>query len=256
MKSSIKQPALKAILGAKENSVTRVWGNWYTYANKTQSNSVSVFFKPTPCGNGIIQTACNDAVNKDLIKIIIERMEAILPQVTSMSAYSKIGLRGEFFDCNSIIILPSSYHRYNIEFGANVHDNTIAVFPCHDCEFSNAETEASFNAIRKNVSLLFWDRNRQPRVAIRYDNPKIQSKSTGKSLGLTTLEHAKKQAGFLWGAADGFMEIQNYKGALARITPRDGSILAEVDGVVESLSGGMDVSRWIDGFCGARVSEQ
>jgi len=214
---------IETILAAKGTKVEKVFNAWFKYQVKMPSTSLSFYFKSNKSGNGIIQTVCDDVIEGEVIQNILQwaAEENVLNNKGAIFNVSPIKNNKKVKSLDCILCIPASYHRYNSEFGAETQVNTTAFFPCNHIEFMADETKNTFNAVRDTISLTNWLRESQPRVSMRYNNPKMKSESKGKKLGVTRYSYALMHIENLWGAEGGFMELQNYKSDKATLKPKE-----------------------------------
>ena len=99
-----------------------------------------------------------------------------------------------------------------------LHAHTLVAFPIYDCEFSGDESAEEIVLMRKEfVATIDWNRNPQPKVRLRFDNPQTKGGTIGKHLGFSKLETVQREIRNLSGVQKGFIEMENFKGTRIKI---------------------------------------
>jgi len=223
--ANMENISIRTILDAKKGKVENIFDTWFKYQVRTPGSALSFYFKSNESGNGIVQTVCSETIEMEVVQKVILWADAEGGLHKESSAFQVLPIensKSNQLDC--ILSIPAEYHRYNLEFGVEVHSNTTVFFPCNHIEFMADETKGTFNAIRDTLHLTDWLRESQPRVSMRYSNPRMKSESKGKNLGVTRYPYALMHIENLWGAEGGFMELQNYRAVKATLKPTESAM--------------------------------
>lgn len=111
--------------------------------------------------------------------------------------------------------VPSTYHGF-----LNQIEDRAGLFLCvpiHRCEFSGNETAEAFRQAAAHVVPVYeWDRDRQPKVSLYFDNPRTGG-GTDEAGALVPLRVLVAEIDTLSGVPDGFIEITNYRGEVIEV---------------------------------------
>lgn len=119
-----------------------------------------------------------------------------------------------------LLVAPAHFHNYLRGRFDDKRSSLFLLLAIFDCEFSGKEDEPLFRRIRQQWNAAIDPtRECQPRVLFRFGNPKTQGGTIGENFFPVDLPYLLVEIGNLNNVTDGFLEIQNYRDEIARITP-------------------------------------
>jgi hypothetical protein len=104
-------------------------------------------------------------------------------------------------------------------------------FPMARCEFSGDEDLAEIAAIRRDfVCTIDWYRNIAPKIRLAFENTKTKARTRGKGRGLAAVSTLTREMRLLVGAPGSWLEVENYRHLVCRLSAGHGDQLDLVAG--------------------------
>jgi hypothetical protein len=119
-----------------------------------------------------------------------------------------------------LLIAPKTYFSHFKGRLDEEREQLYLCVPIFRAEFSGRESINDFFEMRRHlIDTLDWNRSFSPRVLLRFDNPKTGGGTNGDAL--VTYDTLLREIDKLNGAAEGFIEIKNYRGEVLEILSAD-----------------------------------
>lgn len=131
-------------------------------------------------------------------------------------AFQKIALPGNGREFTHALLVPPSWHNQLAGRLDRERENTLWLVPIFECEFSGMETPEEFHAISRIVATTNWARDVTPLIKLRFDNPNTGG-GTGDDYVFAGFAGLDLEIANLIGAAQGFIEIINHRGAVLEL---------------------------------------
>lgn len=174
----------------------------------------------------------SSTANWDLLVVSQDRADdgfasSILMQAKKLrieSSLQMVHMDANAYKFSALLLAPTTYHSYFKGRLDQQRQRLVLCLPVHRCEFSGAESVAEFVQMRRDiVQTLNWQREVQPKIVLRFYNPRTGS-GTGDGAVLVRWTALLAEIANLDGVTDGFLEITNYAGHLVEVvSPASGN---------------------------------
>lgn len=121
-----------------------------------------------------------------------------------------------------LLLAPEQYHSYFRGVLDSKRANLVLGLPVHRCEFSGDESIEEFVFMRRHtISTLDWRRRPEPKVQMRFDNPRTRG-GTGNDAIVAKYDSLIREIRNLSGVSNGFIECANWRGSVIEVlSPQD-----------------------------------
>jgi hypothetical protein len=118
---------------------------------------------------------------------------------------------------SQVLLAPEKYHSYFKGLLDPKRANLVLALPVHRCEFTGRETIEQFVYMRRRtISTLDWRRHPEPRVQMRFDNPRTQGGTVGDDV-VFKFDWLLGEIRNLNGVSNGFIECSNWRGDVIEV---------------------------------------
>lgn len=139
-----------------------------------------------------------------------------------ITALTKRAIGANRYGFSHILLVPPDFHGELRGRMDEERRSSVLVVPIFESEFSGTEDAEEFATLRRLVQTPRWDRTVQPRIALRFDNPRTGS-GTGDDYVFVTFAVVETERENLAGVEGGFLEIVTFAGDVLEL-------LAQADG--------------------------
>ncbi|GLZ80248.1 hypothetical protein Afil01_50550 [Actinorhabdospora filicis] len=189
-----------------------VGGGWFTYTIALSGDRTAAF-----------QVTCRDVYPAETVKDVIAFARANEAALLGAAPLVHVeGFTGHGFD--SVAAAIPSVADVNDEM-PELNAVTYALFPAWRCEFSGAETEPEAYSRLDMMDIADLRREPLPFLKMRFKNPKTGVHTLGDERLLTYPRQLDDEIESLDGVTGGWIETENFTGAVHRLTWSDGFAL-------------------------------
>lgn len=136
-----------------------------------------------------------------------------------VTALTKRAIGANAYSFSHILLVPPDFHGELRGRMDEERRSSVLVVPIFEPEFSGTEDAEEFATLRRLVPTQRWDRTVQPRIALRFDNPRTGS-GTGDDYVLVSFHTLEAERENLASASGGFLEVVNFRGQVIELVPQ------------------------------------
>lgn len=195
--------------------------NWYFYSNKTPGFIFTHYLNFSLLEGHIIKVSIRGEMEVEAVYEFLMSIEKFITDdcTDRIVKITNIAYKETNFD--AMLFIPSSYHTSFATYSDRLHQKTIGVFPIYNCEFSGDESPDTVKFLRQDiVSTVNWNREKSPKIKLRYKNNKTKSGTIGRKLYLDKWNNLLYELNSLQDCTDlsSFIEVENYKNKYIHIS--------------------------------------
>lgn len=204
-----------------EISTIKGMKDWYFFSNKTPAFIFTHYLNFSLLEGHIIKVSIRGEMEVELVYEFLKSIDKYINVecANRIAKITKIAYKETNFD--AMLFIPSPYHTSFSTYSDRLHQKTIDVFPIYNCEFSGDESPDTVKFLRQDiVSTVNWNREKSPKIKLRYKNNKTKSGTIGRKLYLDKWNNLSHELNSLQDCTDSssFVEVENYKNEYIHIS--------------------------------------
>jgi len=204
-----------------EISTIRGMKDWYFYSNKTPAFIFTHYLNFSLLEGHIIKVSIRGEMEVEAVYEFLKSIDKYINAECAKRIVKITNIAYKETNFDAVLFIPSSYHTSFATYSDRLHQKTIDVFPIYHCEFSGDESPDTAKFLRQDiVSTVNWNREKSPKIKLRYKNNKTKSGTIGRELYLDKWNNLSHELNSLQDCTDSssFIEVENYKNEYIHIS--------------------------------------